>query len=464
MLRHGIILLSVKYILLALASFIVVGASDTGRSIQFVNRSGHRVEVHWINPDNGQLILQSNPFIYHGATLSLNSYVGHTFQLREMPSKNSGVCGGSDQQCRIDTVTVTDNHQQTTFIDPGMVVSFVDDQIQAAMDAGDLTEQCQKNAQSTFEKKVQTGSMNEKDISSLLDMMGSCIQSSVAEKLMEAREEISFQTEIRKSIADKWENYTCADLEAVASEPKSTDMWQNKRRRYKVNKYLDRPRSKIYTVHNFITREECEAMREAAEPKLHRASVADSKGGSQITESRKAMQAGIKVNWQKEKEGDPIATLSRRVFDFTNHATGFELDEYGQEDLMSIQYFGKNYENGEAPDRYTPHCDGDCTGLEHKRGTRVATMVMYCDIPEEGGATQFRNSGLHIKPLSGMATFFSYMGSDGVMDDGFTEHSGCPVTKGDKRIVTQWMRKGVSLEQPWNSFNTLGIHNSEEYL
>lgn len=68
---------------------------------------------------------------------------------------------------------------------------------------------------------------------------------------------------------------------------------------------------------------------------------------------------------------------------------------------MSIQYFGSGL-NDTKPDRYTvrcliyvdvlevllmltrlwltlqPHCDGECDGLPHKRGGRVATMVMYC--------------------------------------------------------------------------------------
>lgn len=43
------------------------------------------------------------------------------------------------------------------------------------------------------------------------------------------------------------------------------------------------------------------------------------------------------------------------------------------------------------------------------------------------------------------------------MDNGFTEHSGCPVVEGEKKIVTQWVRYGVDKEHPWNSFNTLGI-------
>lgn len=43
------------------------------------------------------------------------------------------------------------------------------------------------------------------------------------------------------------------------------------------------------------------------------------------------------------------------------------------------------------------------------------------------------------------------------MDTGFTEHSGCPVFEGEKKIVTQWIRLGVDEENTWDSFNTLGV-------
>jgi hypothetical protein len=85
----------------------------------------------------------------------------------------------------------------------------------------------------------------------------------------------------------------------------------------------------------------------------------------------------------------------------------------------------------------------------------MATMVMYCDIPLVGGATNFRNSGVHVKPTRYAATFFGYIDPVTMkMDDGFTEHSGCPVIEGEKKIVTQWVRLGVDDENPWNSFNT----------
>lgn len=128
---------------------------------------------------------------------------------------------------------------------------------------------------------------------------------------------------------------------------------------------------------------------------------------------------------------------------------------------MSIQYSGRGV-NDTEPDRYTPHCDGDCTGMDFKHGNRMATMVMYCTIPTKGGATNFRNSGVHIVPVVGSATFFSYIDPDSMtMDNGFTEHSGCPVVEGEKKIVTQWIRYGVTDESPWNAYNTLGLKSSE---
>lgn len=76
-------------------------------------------------------------------------------------------------------------------------------------------------------------------------------------------------------------------------------------------------------------------------------------------------------------------------------------------------------------------------------------------VPKTGGHTNFRNAGVHVKPESGSAIFFSYINPETlIMDNGFTEHSGCPVYEGEKKIVTQWIRLGVDDDNPWDSFNT----------
>lgn len=62
-----------------------------------------------------------------------------------------------------------------------------------------------------------------------------------------------------------------------------------------------------------------------------------------------------------------------------------------------------------------------------------------------------------VNPKVGAATFFTYKGSDGKMDFGLTEHSGCPVLEGEKWITAFWMREGVSNEKPWIYFDPSGL-------
>ncbi len=63
---------------------------------------------------------------------------------------------------------------------------------------------------------------------------------------------------------------------------------------------------------------------------------------------------------------------------------------------------------------------------------------------------------MFVNPVKGMATFFSYMGPDDIMDEGLTEHSGCPVIEGEKWIAVTWMRKGVSSARPWTVLDPMG--------
>jgi len=432
---------------------------QTSRPINILNESGTKIEIYWIHPDTRDAHIMSNPFVMNGASFPLNSYVGHEFEVRELPSEATGECKSEDQTCRSTYFVVSQNNAQKMTITKAFKLDFVDDQIKAKRAAGDLVQSCREKAKSQLEAAKGDGDK----AMAAMDALVSCVEGQVAESLSKANEEIAFQENIRKGMGELMENYTCADETLDSSDPVRDETWRPKNGKARTSHImLDRPASKIHVVEEFIGEEECEAMELAAKPKLHKATVADGKGGSHFSENRKAMQAGIKVHWDKEKSGDPIARLSRRVYDYVDHVLGLGIDEHGQEDLMSIQYFGRGV-NDTAPDRYTPHCDGDCTGLPHKTGTRMATMVMYCTVPENGGHTNFRNANVHVKPKAGSAVFFSYIDPEElVMDTGFTEHSGCPVLEGEKKIVTQWVRLGVDANNPWTSFNTLGVKKDEE--
>jgi len=433
---------------------------STSRGINIMNFSGSRVELYWVHPTTRQGSLMSNPNIMNGADFSLNSYMGHEFEIREMPSLRTGSCKSKDQTCRNAFFKVSENDDQVITVPEGFEIEFLDDKLRAKKEATSIIGDCETKAK----VRLQHAGTNAAEIKNSMDYLVKCVQGEVTNTLSKANEELNFQAKIRTDMAALMENYTCFDTDLGTTEPMRTEHWRNRRdgRHREVDVLLDRPASKIMFVKNFISPEECDAMADTAESDLHKASVADGKGGSKFSEARKAMQAAITVNWEKEHSGNKIAILSRRVYDFTNHVLGLNIKEHGQEDLMSIQYFGRGL-NDTEPDRYTPHCDGDCTGLPHKTGTRMATMVMYCTIPENGGHTNFRNAGVHVKPTSGGAVFFSYIDPEkGTTDKGFTEHSGCPVLEGEKKIVTQWIRLGVDNENPWDSFNSLGLKISDE--
>lgn len=292
--------------------------------------------------------------------------------------------------------------------------------------------------------------------SSTLTDYALCVESNLTRELQQKFDESDFQFEaLEQGFAFEYDDYTCADFDLPTSSTIRNETWSNKEKLYQVGILHERPRSQIHIIPDFITEEECRAFEEASLDDLHVAVVADGKGGSEYTADRKAMQAGIAVPWDKENEGHPITTLSRRVFDYVNHVTGLGIQVNGQEEIMSIQYTGRGT-NDTEPDRYKPHCDGECDGRPLQLGGRFATMVMYCTIPMKGGATNFPYAGVHVVPKLGAATFFSYIGFDDLINDkGFTTHSGCPVYEGEKKIVTQWVRYGVDDKHPWDSYDLL---------
>jgi hypothetical protein len=294
------------------------------------------------------------------------------------------------------------------------------------------------------------------DASDAIDAFTSCAHPLMSHEIETKNKEIREQEELRMKIGTMWEDYTCSDFNLPTTTPKSIDNWRYNGTSHEVGVLLDRDEAKIHYVKNFITPEECAAIEAAAAPSLHRATVADGSGGSHLQKSRKAMQAGVRVPWERESEGDLIASISRKLYAYINETTGYNIQPDGQEDLMSIQYFGRGLDDPE-PDRYMPHCDGQCDGMKFQDAGRVATMVMYCKAPEKGGATNFRNVGVHVLPEVGTAAFFSYLGSDGKTDNHLTEHSCCPVIEGEKKIAVQWLRLGVDKENPWDSFNTLNV-------
>ena len=54
----------------------------------------------------------STPDIANGGDFGLNSYIGHEFEVRELPSTRTGNCESEDQTCRNGFFVVSENDDQ----------------------------------------------------------------------------------------------------------------------------------------------------------------------------------------------------------------------------------------------------------------------------------------------------------------------------------------------------------------
>eukprot|EP00607_Mallomonas_marina_P004472 CAMPEP_0182438584 /NCGR_PEP_ID=MMETSP1167-20130531/85874_1 /TAXON_ID=2988 /ORGANISM="Mallomonas Sp, Strain CCMP3275" /LENGTH=385 /DNA_ID=CAMNT_0024632015 /DNA_START=222 /DNA_END=1378 /DNA_ORIENTATION=- len=266
--------------------------------------------------------------------------------------------------------------------------------------------------------------------------------STKVQKMADDKEEIE---KYRNLISARLRNYTCADPDMKTSTPISTHEFTVGGKTYDIQTMFNTSHAKIWAIENFLTDEECNQFIEYGRPRLRRATVAAEDGSSTISENRKAQQAGYDL--RRRPNDPPLESLSSYIA--CNKKTGFRLQPDGQEDFTIIQY--------NPTDQYTPHCDGACDGERANTGGRVATAVLYCKVAEQGGATSFTKADVFVNPKVGMATFFSYRGPDGLLDTGYTEHSGCPVIKGEKWAITFWMRTGVRMSNPWTVYDPSGV-------
>jgi hypothetical protein len=208
-----------------------------------------------------------------------------------------------------------------------------------------------------------------------------CTTTRLAPRFKAVDDELTLERLLRVQASFSAENFTCTDTGLESSPDVRQEDWISPKdgMTRTVHIKLDRPASRIHVIENFASVEECDAMEAEASKRLGVASTADGKGGTKISPGRKAMQAGIHPKFTpngEARDGNLIAVLSGRVYEYVNHVLNLNITHHGQEPLMSIQYFGRGY-NDTEPDRYTPHCDGKCEGNQHMVGARMATMVIY---------------------------------------------------------------------------------------
>lgn len=186
------------------------------------------------------------------------------------------------------------------------------------------------------------------------------------------------------------------------------------------------PRLAAYPA--FLTPEVCNHLIERSRPRLVPARVNDARGG------------GLKL--------DPMRTNTCAVYSLVDTDLVMQLvrariartagvPAQALEPAEVLHYFP-----GET---YRPHIDffhpkwPGFSGEMRARGQRVKTCLVYLNDDLEGGETEFPKLGIRFRGARGEALIFDNVGPNGA-GDLRTLHTGLPPTRGEKWLLSQWMR------------------------
>ena len=203
----------------------------------------------------------------------------------------------------------------------------------------------------------------------------------------------------------------------------------------------------VAVVKSFALRGECDAMQSlAAQGGARRRTPSEGALSHDDPSTGFRRRLGLTYDWDLVGNETLPAALLERAAAVAEAFDIHVLTGTFQEPLNIVEYGQFDY--------YEPHCDVSCERSGPKPGGRVATMLLVCEAPKLGGATAFprhHDRALTLRPGAGDAVFFAY-------DKNAREslHSGCPVRDGVKRVVSVFLREGVTASSPASHFDVDG--------
>ena len=210
----------------------------------------------------------------------------------------------------------------------------------------------------------------------------------------------------------------CIDLDRSPREIALPD------RTVRVLGSLNLPR--VVVLADLLSADECEALIEAARPRLARSrTVQTATGGEELNPDRTS--DGMFFG---RGESPLVQRIEARIAALVNWPV-----ERGEG--IQVLHYRPGAEYKPHYDYFDPAEPGTPTILR-RGGQRVATLVMYLNNPQRGGGTTFPDVGLEVMPQRGHAVFFSY---DRPSPATRTLHGGAPVIEGEKWIATKWLRE-----------------------
>lgn len=190
---------------------------------------------------------------------------------------------------------------------------------------------------------------------------------------------------------------------------------------------------RIYLIENFLTPAECDHIIKEASAKLVRSAIIDPETGEGTIDTSRTSQ-GMDFQFHQDSI---LSNIEKRIATYTQIPI-----EYGE--VLQVLNYGIGAQFTLHFDYFERDYPGHAVHLE-QAGQRVATLIMYLNTVEEGGETVFPKANVKVKPIKGTAVLFYNCTPDG-KEDPLTLHAGTPVRKGDKWIITKWLRQRPFVE------------------
>ncbi len=182
----------------------------------------------------------------------------------------------------------------------------------------------------------------------------------------------------------------------------------------------------VIVFSQLLSADDCAALIEAARPRLSASLTVDiTTGGEELHPDRTSQGMFF-----ARGETPVVARLEARIAALL----GWPIEN--GEGLQVLRY--------PPGAQYRPHYDyfdpaqPGTPAILARGGQRVATLIVYLQTPDRGGATVFPDIGFRVAPVRGNAVFFSYGQAHPASR---SLHGGEPVTHGEKWIATKWLRE-----------------------
>lgn len=184
---------------------------------------------------------------------------------------------------------------------------------------------------------------------------------------------------------------------------------------------------RLLVLQGVLSQAECAALIQESQPKLERSRTIDRESGDTELNAARTSEG----TYFHHTESELLLRINQRIASLTRWPL-----ENGEP--LQILHYGLGAQYQPHYDYFDP-ADPGTPKLVSQGGQRVATLIIYLNDPQGGGATIFPDLGLEVAAVQGNAVFFSY---DRPHPSTRTLHGGTAVTRGEKWIATRWMREG----------------------